>query len=201
MFRDFETNQICWKIVIPAALSSLTFFANQTQWNTKGFLHESFRHWETKQFRRIILILSTLPLVNKLFRYRKVSKHSTKDSPTKNFGTDRQGFYRKSWHNLLKVETFLILEISDTLLCSLRKVLVMWDNNFAIEGRDITLLILMFFNTRNFLKHRRIPLRNELVLWGKTIWRKIVILVSFLSLKIFRYQNVCRTQKGCSAKL
>ena len=91
---------------------------------------------------------------------------------------------------------FSKLETSDTLISSLRKVLVLWENNSSIHSRDIPLLMLMFFDTRNFLKHRRIPLRNDSVLWGKTIWRKIVILAPFLSLLFFDTRMFVEHRRG-----
>ena len=52
----------------------------------------------------------------------------------------------------------------------------MWDKNFLTEKRDTTsllpllpppLLSINFFDTRNFVKHRRVPLWNFSALWDK----------------------------------
>ena len=62
------------------------------------------------------------------------------------------------------------------------------------------LLGINFFDTRNILKQRKMPLRNDSVLWDKIIWRKIVILAPSLILNIFRYQKFCEIQKGSPTK-
>ena len=45
----------------------------------------------------------------------------------------------------------------------LRTFSVLWDNNFLKQSRDIPLLGIKFFDTRNILKHRMAPLR----VWDK----------------------------------
>ena len=54
-----------------------------------------------------------------------------------------------------------------------RCFLVLWDHNFSIENRDIPLLGIKFFDTRNFLKHRKVHLRNDSVLWDQKNDRKL----------------------------
>ena len=49
----------------------------------------------------------------------------------------------------------------------LRTFSVLWDNNFLKQSRDIPLLGIKFFDTRNILKHRRARLR----VWDKKIDR------------------------------
>ena len=44
---------------------------------------------------------------------------------------------------------------------------VLWDNNFCIENLYIPLLGKKFLDTRNLLKHRRVPRRNVSPLWDK----------------------------------
>ena len=51
----------------------------------------------------------------------------------------------------------------------LRKFSALWDNKFSIKNRDIPILAIKFFDARNFLKHRRVPLLNDSVLLDKTI--------------------------------
>ena len=48
------------------------------------------------------------------------------------------------------------------------------------------LLSVIFFDTKIFLKHRRVPPRSFSVLWDKNFWRKIVILPApLLCIKFF----------------
>ena len=42
-----------------------------------------------------------------------------------------------------------------------RCFLVLWDHNFPIENRDFPLLGIKFFDTRYFLKHRRVPQKKN----------------------------------------
>ena len=92
---------------------------------------------------------------------------------------------------------FSIPELSYTPKGSPTKFSLQWDNKFSIENRDCPLLDIYSLDTRNIQKHRRIPLRNDSVLWDKTIWRKIVILASSL-IAFFPYQNFFQIQKGSS---
>ena len=69
----------------------------------------------------------------------------------------------------------------------------------SIEIRYILFLGIKFFDTRNFLKHRRILLPNDSVLLDKIFRRKIVILAPLIP-NIFRFQKFCETQKGSSTK-
>ena len=113
------------------------------------------------------------------FRYQNFCG-TQKGAPMKFFGTSRKHFfYGRSWHNLLKQKIF------DTLFW--------WHTNgsptkcFATVRQQIfyrkslySLLRRKFFRYPKLLKHRSFPLRNDSVLWDKTIWRKIVILASSL---------------------
>ena len=58
-------------------------------------------------------------------------------------------------------------KFSNTPNCSNNFFSVLWDNNFLIQSRDIPLLGIKFFDTRNILKHRRAPLRKFLAVWDK----------------------------------
>ena len=109
---------------------SINFFAtgNFLKHSTEGFTCEYFRHCETKNFWRKILIL---PPLLQTFSVPGINA-TIKDSPTEIFGTVRQ-------------------------------------KKISTENRDINLWSINFFDTRNFLKHQRAPLRSFSVLWHKTI--------------------------------
>ena len=55
---------------------SLTFFEIRSWWSTNGFPYEFFRHCETKNFRRNILIFPTLLAIN-IFAAGNFVKRST----------------------------------------------------------------------------------------------------------------------------
>ena len=100
-------------------------FRFPNQWHPRKFAYEFFRHCETKNFRKKILILPPPPgLIHKLFRYRKLSEvWHRKGSPTKFFGTGRHKIFdRKSW--------------------------------FSLPPPPPPLLSINFFDNRYFVKHR-----------------------------------------------
>ena len=149
----------------------------ETFWNKEAFLYELIWYCETKQFDGKSLY--SPPLLSLFFRYQNFCG-TQKGAPMKFFGTSRKHFfYGRSWHNLLKQKIF------DTLFW--------WHTNgsptkcFATVRQQIfyrkslySLLRRKFFRYPKLLKHRSFPLRNDSVLWDKTIWRKIVILASSL---------------------
>ena len=57
-----------------------------------------------------------------------------------------------------------------------------------------------YFNTRNFLKHSRVHLRTDSVLWDKTILTENRETHPSLIPNIFRYPKPFETQKGSSTK-
>ena len=74
------------------------FFDTRNYCNSKGFPYGNFRHCETKNFRREILILPP-PLIQ-TFSVPEISE-TLKGSPTKFFGTVRQKIFDgKSWYPL-----------------------------------------------------------------------------------------------------
>ena len=137
-------------------------------------------------------------LIHKIFRYQKFCK-TQKGSPTKFFGTVRQQiFYRKSWYSHLRHKIFRYPKLSETQKDSSTKLFgTVRQNNF--DGRSWyppLFLSLTFFDTGNFLKHRRVPLRNFLALWDKKYSTENFD-TSSLSLihKLFRYQKFSEIQK------
>ena len=96
-----------------------------------------------------------------------------KDSPTKIFGTVRQKIFDgKSWYSSppLSSINFRYRKISETQ----HGRVPLWSFRYC-ETKEIDrkswyptpLLSLTFFDTRDFLKHREVPLRNFSALWGK----------------------------------
>ena len=108
--------------------------------------HEIFRHCETKNFRRKIVIP---PIMHKIFRYPKVSE-TLKGGP-RNFSGKQKGsftklfvsvqwdknFDGKYWYSPPPlIQTFSVPEISETLKGSpLRKFLAQWDKKLPTENR------------------------------------------------------------------
>ena len=83
-------------------------------------------------------------------------------------------------------EKFLNQIFIETMKGSLRIVSIPWDKK--IWGQSWCPLIffsLTFFQEENFLKHRRVPLRNASVLWYKIFRRRMVIPVPLLCMKYF----------------
>ena len=141
-------------------LSVLTFFDTRNVLKNRRVPLRNFSVLWDKNFDiKSWYSLPPSPLLSiKFFDTRNFVKQ--KVSPTKFFGTLRQQFfYRKSWyspliHKIFRYQNFFTYEVFS----------VLWDNRFSIENRDIPLFGIKFFNTWNFLKHRRVPLRNDSVL-------------------------------------
>ena len=79
----------------------------------------------------------------------------------------------------------------------LRNSSVLRDKNFSIENRDLPLLGIKFFDTRNFLKGSSTKCfdtvrQNK---FDGTSWYPPTLIPN-----IFRYQNFSETQKGSSSK-
>ena len=90
---------------------------------------------------------------------------------------------------------------SDTLLFSLSKIshptndqrqkfsetprTLYKQKNFSRNPVTPALSCIKFFNTRNFQKHQRVPLRNFSVLWDKKFWEKSYIIFYNIRIKLF----------------
>ena len=90
-------------------------------------------------------------------------------SPTKFFATVRQQiFWRKSWYSPHRHIFYRYPKLSETQMDSSLKWFCTVRQNNLRENRDTRApqpLILKFFYTRIFLKHRSFPLRSFSVLW------------------------------------
>ena len=115
-------------------------------------------------------------LISNVFWYQKFSG-AQKDSSTIFFGTVRENsFDRKSWYNSLMHKIFRYPKLVN-LKGFLRKVSVLWEKTISAENRDTRplLLFLTFFDTRNFLEHRRVSYEKFRYCERKQFRRKIVI--------------------------
>ena len=91
----------------PPPPSNSTFFGTRKQCNSKGFPYGNFRHCETENFRRKILIIPPPPLSRNFFATGNFWSTAEKVSSTKCFGSVRQKIFDgKSWHNPLKHKLF-----------------------------------------------------------------------------------------------
>ena len=143
---------------------SLAFFDAPNKWNTKGLIYEVFRHCETKNFRRKLVIP---PIMHKIFRYPKFSE-TLKGSPW-NFSAlwDK----KFSTENLDTppplVQTFSIPEIIATVKDSPTEIFGTVRQKKSTENRDITLWSIKFFDPRINETLKDSPLLNFSALWDK----------------------------------
>ena len=123
-----------------------------------------------KNFRRKILILLP-PSYPITFSLREIFWNTAqKGSPTKFFGTARQkDFDRKLWYSRLRRKIFRYSKLSETQKGSSTKWFsTVRQNNFDRKSwYPPPLSSVSFFDTRNFLKHRKVLLRNFSALWDK----------------------------------
>ena len=175
----------------PPPPSYPNFFDTRNYCNSKGFPNGIFRHCETKNFRRKILILFPPPLIQ-TFSIPEVIA-TVKDSRTEIFGTVRQKhFDGKSWYSLHPslIQTFSVPETNETLKGSPTKF-------FGTVGQKVfdgkswhspPPSHPNFFDTRNFCNSKGFPppYGNFRHCETKNFWRKILILPPLL-FKLFRH--------------
>ena len=159
--KNFEGN-----LDTSPSLLSINFFAtrNFLKHSIEGVLYEMFRHCQTKNFRRKILILPLPLFIHKLIRYRKLSETQHKRVPLQSFLVERQKNSTENCDTPFLPPPLLSINFSDTRnSVKHRKVprsfLALWDKNFSTENRD-TLL------------HK---VQNSVVelLFVKTLWKLI----------------------------
>ena len=131
------------------------FFDTRNYCNSKGFHYGNFRHFETKNFRRKILILPPPPSYPNFFDTRNYC-----NSKGFHYGSFRHFDGTFSTENLdtpLPLnQTFSIPEIIEILKDSpLRKFSALWDKKFSIKNFETPPppLSINFFATGNSLKH------------------------------------------------
>ena len=125
-------------------------------------------------------MIPALSLIPNIVRYQHFSK--TQKGSSTNFFSNVRKFRRKIVMLPPSLPVFSI-KFCDTRTFlkqsfPLRSLSVLWENKFSTEIRDTRPLLLSqtFFDTRNFLKHRRVPPRIFAVLWDKFSMGEIVIL-------------------------
>ena len=107
------------------------------------------------------------PLIYKFLRYQKISE-TLKSSPTKILSTVTQrSFDRKTWYPLLMHKTFRYQKFSEAQKGFLTKFFGTARQKTFDRKVGYQDLCIKFFDTRNFLTNRRVPLRNAAVLREK----------------------------------
>ena len=107
------------------------------------------------------------PLIHKIFRYQKFCEIQ-KGPPTKFFDTVRQQiFNRKSWFSPLRHKIIRYPKLSETPKSSSTKWFgtVKYNNFDGKSWYPPPLYSLNFFDSRNFLKYRRVLLQSFSALW------------------------------------
>ena len=131
--------------------------------------------WDKRLWRKVVILAPPTLYPQKTFDTRIFVKH--RRVPLRRFLV--------LWDDKLLMEyrditfsssKFSIPEFSDTLMGSPTKFFGAVIQQIFNRKSLYSLLRHNFFDSRNFLKHRSFPLRNDSVVWDKTIWRKIVIL-------------------------
>ena len=142
-----------------------------------------------------------LRFILNIFWYPKLVKHWWVPSRSFSALLDKK-FSTENCDTPIMHKIFRYPKFSETLKRCPRNCSALWDQKFLTEKRDIPppFSSIKLFETRNFLKNSRIPLRNFPVLWDKKFRRKIVI-GPLLSIIFFRYQKFSEKQKGSFAKI
>ena len=154
-----------------------TFSIPESNERLKGSPTAFFGTVRQKKIRRKILILPPPLLIHKLIRYQKFSETQHRRVPLrkvsvlwdKKFSTENRDKTlwsirlfdtRNQWHP--KGFPYEICRHCETK--NFRQKIVILPSS-----SPSSLLSINFFDTRNFVKHRRVPLRSFSVLWDKTI--------------------------------
>ena len=130
-------------------------------------LHLHF--WQLLRRKIVKLPLSSPPLIFKLFRSWKSSETQHTRVPLRFFSVlrDKKFSIENRDFTLLGIKFFdtrNLLKGSSTKCCDTVR-----QNKFDRKSWYPPPLIPNIFRYQNFLKHRRVPLRNVLILWDKTI--------------------------------
>ena len=162
----------------------------------------SFSALSDKKFWQKIVIFPP-PSYPYLFS-RPESFRSTdqKGFSTKFFGTVRQNFRQKSWHNSLKPKIFRYPKLMTHWWVPLRRFSVLWDNIFDTKSWHNSLKPKIFRNPK-LMTHWWVPLRSFLALSDKKFWQEIVIFPPPSYPYLFSRPEIFRStdQKGFSTKI
>ena len=170
-------------------------------WNKGGFPYEIFQYCETKTLTKS---RDTPPssLIQKIFDTRIFLKHR-RVPPRKLWALrDKKLLAQKDNILFLCVEFFGNRFFSEKHKGSPAKVFgtvrqKLWHK---IVIQPPLLLSIKIFDTRRFLKHRRVPLRNFWTLWDKKLLAQKND-ISFLFVNFFDTWFFSETQKGCPTKV
>ena len=124
--------------------------------------------WQLLRRKIVILPLSSPPLIFKLFRSWKSSETQHTRVPLRFFSVlrDKKFSIENRYFTLLGIKFF---DTRNFLKGSSTKCFdTLRQNKFGGKSWYPPPLIPNIFRYQNFLKHRRVPLRNVLILWDKT---------------------------------
>ena len=145
-FGTVRPNFVDWKKMIPPFLSIKNFSQPEIFSKTVVFLYKSFRHWETKKYRRKIVT----PILCIKFSVTE-NFWNIEGMPRNFFGTKRPKIFdRKTWYTLLYIKFSDTIIFSETLQGCSQNFSVLWDHFFPTEKCDT----FHFFNHKNFRNQR-----------------------------------------------
>ena len=172
-------------------------FPKNIFWNTEGLLYEMFRYCEMKPFRRTI-VTTTPFLILIVFRFQKDFEH--RKVPLRKVSVL---WDQKSRRRFVMCTHFLFLnifwhkKISETQKGSSTKCFgTVSQKNWRGLWCPPPLFTSTFFKIKNFLKRRRVALRNVSLLGNKHFRSTVVIPRPFLSSTFSPSGKLSETQKG-----
>ena len=180
----------------PPPFLSLLFFVFKKIWNTERSLYEKFRYYETKKVDGESWCLPTFFSLT-FFDIKKILKHRRVHLRNVWVLWDKN-FQRKIVEPLplLCMKNF-DCKTSGTQKGSPRKFFgTVSRKNWRGSWCPPPLFTSTFFNIKNFLKHRRAPLRNVSLLRSKHFRSTVVMPWHFLFSTFSPSGNLSETQKG-----
>ena len=180
----------------PPPFLSLLFFVFKKIWNTEMSLYEKFRYYETKKVDGESWCLPTffsltISDIKRILKHRRVHLRNVWVLWDKNF-------QRKIVKPLpLLCKKNFDCKTSETQKGSPRKIFgTVSRKNWRGSLCPPPLFTSTFFNIKNFLKHRRFPLRNVSPLRNKHFRRTVVMPRLFISSKFSPSGEISEAQKG-----
>ena len=178
-------------------LSYSNYLGTRNFCNSKGFHYGKFRHCETKNFWRKILVL--LPSLIQTFSIPEIIA-TIKDYPTEIFSTVRQKIFDgKSWWSpppAPLIQTLSVNEISETLKASPTKFFgTVRRKIFLGKSWYSPLSYPNFFDTRNYCNNKGLPYGNFRHCEIKNFRRKVLMVPPRTS-----YPNFFDTRNFCNNK-
>ena len=188
--------KILGQLWCPPTFFSVTFFQKKKFWNTERSLYEKFRYYETKKVDGESWCAPTF--------------FSLTFFDMKNFINTERFIYRIFWvlwdkifqRKIVKPFPLLCMKnfgckTSETQKGSPTKFFgTVSQKNWRESWCPPPLFTSTFFKIKNFLKHRRVPLRNVSLLGNKHFRSTVVIPRPFLSSTFSPSGKLSETQKG-----